>query len=121
MARCVYFLLSVLAGLTTTIVFAQEARLWKDSTGTFQIEATLIKIAKETAYLRRKTDGKEIAVPLDKLSAADRDFLARRVATDPFASPEIAPNGVPKHAAGGSHGIVVVVMKKAAFEFIGPA
>jgi len=54
---------------------AQTPRTWKNSTGSFSVEATLLKVDGGKAVLRRKDD-KEISVPIDKLSDADQKFLA---------------------------------------------
>ncbi len=50
-------------------------RTWSDSSGQFQIEATLDS---QTAFdvVLRKKDGTTIKVPLDKLSVADQEYVA---------------------------------------------
>src|SRR5688500_3863783 len=75
------FALLFVAGLSG----AEEQRTWKDATGKFEVQATLVRVADGKAYLRR-TDGREIAVPVEKLSQADRDYLTGRPAEDPFRS-----------------------------------
>jgi outer membrane protein assembly factor BamB len=52
----------------------QQERTWISSAGT-KVEATLVDVADGKAKLR-KQDGTVIAVPLDRLSQADRDWLA---------------------------------------------
>jgi S1-C subfamily serine protease len=55
-------------------------REWVDSTGTYRIDATLEDIASDQVTLR-KTDGAEVAVPLNRLSKPDRvviDLLRTR-------------------------------------------
>jgi len=49
------------------------ARQWTDSTGVFTVEAELVEVAGDNVRLR-KPDGQVVAVPLDRLSAADRDY-----------------------------------------------
>jgi len=49
-------------------------RTWSDVTGTHKIEATYLGVADGNVQLKRK-DGKDIRVPLDKLSPGDRDFV----------------------------------------------
>ena len=49
-------------------------RLWKDSTGRFQIEATFKEIRSGNVVLQ-KSDGSIIQVPLNRLSAADQAHL----------------------------------------------
>ena len=50
------------------------ARKWTDTTGHFSVEAELVEVKDGKANLK-KTDGTLIAVPLAKLSKADRDYL----------------------------------------------
>ena len=51
-------------------------RLWTDASGRFRVRATLVRQDGAKVYLR-KPDGKEIAVPLDKLSPQDQQFVSR--------------------------------------------
>jgi len=51
-----------------------DMRTWSDVTGTYKIEATYLGVADGNVQLKRQ-DGKEIQVPLDKLSPRDRDFV----------------------------------------------
>jgi|GEM_PF-6819063 len=49
-------------------------RTWSDQTGKFKVDATLLKQEGDKVTLKRK-DGKEVTLPLDKLSKADQEFL----------------------------------------------
>jgi hypothetical protein len=49
-------------------------RIWTDTTGEFKIEATYLGLADGKVKLK-KADGKEIAVPLDKLSKDDQQLV----------------------------------------------
>jgi WD40 repeat protein len=51
-------------------------RIWFDDSGKYTIQAKLVRIENDTVILLRKS-GKEIAVALNKLSQADRDYLKR--------------------------------------------
>ncbi len=51
-----------------------SAREWKDITGNFSIEAELVKVSDGKVELRR-SDGRLIAVPINKLSERDRRYL----------------------------------------------
>jgi hypothetical protein len=51
-------------------------RIWTDTTGKFQVEATLVSVADGTVKLRLK-DGREVDVPLAKLSKSDQDAVAK--------------------------------------------
>ncbi len=52
----------------------REYRVWKDTSGSFEVEAEFVFNRKGKVTLR-KTDGKEIEVSISKLSADDRKFL----------------------------------------------
>ena len=51
-----------------------ESRLWKDSTGKFQVRATLLEQTDSSVRLRT-ADGREISVLVDRLSQEDQDYL----------------------------------------------
>ncbi|MGB7343612.1 MAG: SHD1 domain-containing protein [Pirellulaceae bacterium] len=51
-----------------------ESRNWKDRTGKFTIQATLLKVESGNVTLKR-TDGKEVTLPASQLSEADRAYL----------------------------------------------
>lgn len=53
-----------------------EWRTWKDSTGKYSIKAELIQNRNGVVTLR-KENGDEIKLPIEKLSASDRRFLAK--------------------------------------------
>jgi hypothetical protein len=63
-----------------------ESRLWKDSTGQFQVRATLIDQT-DSAVRLQTADGREITVPVNRLSQADQDYLKSLMAPkdNPFA------------------------------------
>ena len=65
---------------------ANEMRSWKDASGKFEVRARLVERSGREVKLR--TDkGREITVPIERLSKADRDHLDGRAAAadDPFA------------------------------------
>lgn len=68
--------LSVVAILTGRC--AEAARTWTSSGGNFTIEADFVGFSEGKVSLR-KADGKQIEVPLDKLSEADRRWVAAEV------------------------------------------
>ncbi|QDS86625.1 hypothetical protein EC9_07980 [Rosistilla ulvae] len=49
-------------------------RTWSDATGRFKIEANLLRVENGGAVLKR-TDGREVTVPVKKLSSADQAYL----------------------------------------------
>ena len=83
-----------------------ELRLWKDASGSFQVRAKLIERT-DGAVRLRKTDGKEISVPLAKLSQADQEYVDKTTAPKPVVVvPEREPRGLrrgdPSKSAGAS-------------------
>lgn len=50
-------------------------RTWSDTTGSFKVEARVARLHDGAVVLRR-ADGKEITVPLEKLSSSDRTVLS---------------------------------------------
>jgi len=71
--------------------FAEE-RTWKDATGKFSVSAELLEVRGDKAVLRQ-SDGKAIEVPIERLSAADRKYLAGQSAIDP-ALDDGTPNDI---------------------------
>ncbi len=51
-----------------------KARMWSDLSGKFEVEAT-IEAVKDYKVTLKKTDGKEITVPLETLSDDDQDYV----------------------------------------------
>jgi uncharacterized protein (TIGR03067 family) len=52
-------------------------RQWTDSTGTFSVKAELVEVSKGNVVLK-KEGGETITVPVDRLSANDRNYLTLR-------------------------------------------
>jgi hypothetical protein len=61
---------------TSASVSAEASRSWSDKTGKFKIEAVLLRLENGEAVLKR-TDGREISVPANKLSPDDQEFLKK--------------------------------------------
>jgi len=62
-------------------------RTWSDASGRFQIEAAFVGVVDGKVNLRR-ADNRVIAVPLEKLSAADQAYVQQQQqAENPFAVP----------------------------------
>ena len=68
-------ILAVVVAMGTTAI----ARIWKSSSGKYQIDAELIKYEDGQVTLR-KSSGAVIQVPASKLSEDDRVFLDRQQA-----------------------------------------
>ncbi len=56
---------------------AEEPRTWRDVSGQFEVEATLVEDKGDEVRLRT-TDGRELTVPTAKLGVVDRKYLRRR-------------------------------------------
>ncbi len=73
---------------------AAKARTWTDSTGKFKIDAQLVEFKDDQVTLRR-TDGKTISLPLNRLSQQDQQFVktsqAKPEAENPFAVEDESP------------------------------
>lgn len=54
---------------------ARKMRQWSDATGNFKVQAEFVKFTDKSIVLKR-VDGKEIDVPIAKLSAADQKVAA---------------------------------------------
>lgn len=93
----------VLCGIAG-IALAQkdEPRLWTDTSGKFQVRARLIE--KTASAVRVHTeDGREITVPIERLSETDRDYLQSLAAPadNPFAGGAPIAAGPKADAARG--------------------
>jgi len=64
-----------------------ELREWKDDTGRFKTLARLIRIAQDKVRLQ-KLDGKEIDVPISRLSSGDSAFVAAKTHAKHFVNKE---------------------------------
>ncbi|MCA9119511.1 MAG: hypothetical protein H6822_11120 [Planctomycetaceae bacterium] len=60
---------------TSPSVVATSSCTWWDATGKFTVEAIYLGLADGTVMLKR-SDGRELSVPLDKLSELDREHVA---------------------------------------------
>ncbi|MEM6799480.1 MAG: thioredoxin-like domain-containing protein [Planctomycetota bacterium] len=86
--------IAMLLGLIVGTALA-ETRTWKDASGRFEIEAEAVGVEGGRVRLR-KADGKEITVPLERLSQEDRDYVremeqSREAATGASDSAETPP------------------------------
>ena len=78
MNRTISFVV-ILTTFVSSLLHAAEPdkaklRTWKDATGKFSVQAVLVRVLGKQVLLRR-TDNKEISVPIAKLSATDRQYL----------------------------------------------
>jgi hypothetical protein len=82
---------------------ANEPRLWKDASGKFQVRAMLIEQT-ATAVRLHTADGREISVPLQRLSQVDQDYLKTLTAPadNPFAGGRPVPGSGAARASPAS-------------------
>lgn len=77
-----------------------EQRLWKDATGKFEVRATLVEQTASSVRLHT-VDGREITVPIERLSQSDQDYLKSLIApaSNPFAGGKLVSPGPPADSA----------------------
>jgi S1-C subfamily serine protease len=63
-----------------------EMRTWKSASGTFSTEAELLEVTADGAVRLKLKDGREVRVPLDKLSPADQEFARAQSPASPSGS-----------------------------------
>lgn len=66
-------------------------RTWSDASGKFKIEANMIGVEEGVVILQRTDNGKTVRIPIGKLSAADRKYLAENGAIPKAVEPEKKP------------------------------
>jgi len=77
-----------------SVVFSQDIRTWRDMTGKFSVEATLVEFDGENVKLKKTEDNRIVTLPLEKLSFSDQSYLRRQQRDEvgnPFAGGE--PSG----------------------------
>lgn len=84
-------------GLAADGAKEHETRLWKDVSGSFQVRARFLDATADKVRLQ-KADGREISVPLSKLSPADRDYVEK--ASHPPPAVDAAEAGTPPARRG---------------------
>jgi hypothetical protein len=94
----------VVAWLCVTLAAHAEVRTWTDTTGKFKREASLERLAGESVVLKTP-DGKELTIPLSRLSPEDQAY-AKKTATaapieDPFRIVD-APSGTVQRSTDGT-------------------
>jgi hypothetical protein len=76
----------LLVVLTLVLSSPVWSRTWTDTTGRYTIEADLVEVKDGNAMLK-KPDGNVVAVPIARLSRADRQYLDSRRPADGGAKP----------------------------------
>ncbi len=64
----------LVSSLLLPIEFPEDFRIWTDISGKFKVEARLKRVDDSIAFLETE-DGREIEVPVDRLSQADQDYI----------------------------------------------
>ena len=73
----------ILGGLVASAAWGDDFRTWTDSTGKHKLRAKLESVEGGKAILVRE-DGQKVRIALEKLSRADRDYIAQQNADSPF-------------------------------------
>ncbi len=76
----------------TAFTQAEEVRLWQDASGRFQVRASLLSQSEDSVRLKA-ADGRELTVPIDRLSSGDQQYLKSLLAPsdNPFAGGTLVP------------------------------
>jgi hypothetical protein len=80
-------------------------RTWSDSTGRHKVEAVLVRVADDNAYLKKKEGDRVVTLPVARLSEADQAFIRRWKSSNPFLTS--SERGISK----GSNPLVLVEVK----------
>jgi hypothetical protein len=59
-----------------------ETRTWTDKSGSYSIQAEFVELNGDLVFLRHQ-DGKELRVPLEKLSPADQEYVRQVPSSKP--------------------------------------
>ncbi len=86
-----------------TATRADEFRTWTDATGRFKLQAKLVSVDEGDVTLVRE-NGKEMTIPLKKLSKKDQEYLAKLESDNPFQAAEDNPFSPAKPARATSPG-----------------
>ena len=73
-----------------------EVRKWTDKAGGYSVQAEFVEVAGDHVVLKRE-DGKNLRIPLEKLSATDQEFVRQKTTAkpdNPFAVP-VEPSSSP--------------------------
>ncbi len=76
--------------LTNAQLLDQTERTWVDSTGKYQVIATLVEFEGGIAVLRKK-NGVKVKLPLDQLSGEDQKYLKSLAMTSPATGSDSTP------------------------------
>ncbi|MGA2257530.1 MAG: SUMF1/EgtB/PvdO family nonheme iron enzyme [Thermoguttaceae bacterium] len=100
---CIVALVVLAAIGSLALAIAQEPsthqlRTWTDSTGKYTIQAEFVD-SKDGKVRLKKQDGKEVTIPVEKLSDADREFVRQQSKGKPVL--ESAPKKLAVDLGGG--------------------
>jgi hypothetical protein len=70
------------AGAATAAGDRLEYRTWSDATGTYQVVAAMVSYEDKKVTLQKK-EGGTLRIPVEKLSKADQDYVAKRASAKP--------------------------------------
>lgn len=76
------FAMALLLLSISALASEAEERTWTDSTGKFQVEAELADV-QDGAVVLRRSDGRTVRVPLNRLSEKDQQYVAEHQSREP--------------------------------------
>lgn len=91
-----------------------ELRVWKDSTGRYEVKATLIRLGPAQVHLKRE-DGTVVTVPIERLSSEDQRYIAKLHKDNPFALPD---EPTPPKPAAAAQAVVIVAVERSGAEYL---
>ena len=92
--KILYYATSILLCYFTVAAYAGEFRTWSSSSGKHKTEAGLICVTDDGATVcLQKSDGKQIEVPLDKLSEDDQYYIQELPPKDIDERPTVMTSG----------------------------
>src|SRR5262245_44987777 len=98
----IFLLLPAIVWTACYLVGSAEQRTWRSADGQYTVEGEFIEF-KDAAVVMRRSDGQVITVQLDRLSEADRQYVAAKTGgSPPPVPPAAAPLSPSPAAAGGS-------------------
>lgn len=92
--KTIYCMTTFLLCYFSIAVYADEMRKWSSSNGKYEIEAKLIRVSEDgNTVCLQKPDGRQIDIPVGKLSENDRDFIRESAPIETDERPTIMTSG----------------------------
>lgn len=86
-----WMICTVMLGMLLVRCSGAWARTWTDKSGKHKVEAELVEVKDGKVLLKKTGDGKIVAVPLNRLSVADRRYLSSLDNADSPSKQSVSP------------------------------